>query len=166
MPLAYLGGRITLPGTVYRPLVGALLLSAAWRLVVLSTRRKWPETSKGAPLLVALLWGAVIGLLSGLTGVGGGIFLSPLLLLMEWAGTRETAGVSAPFILANSMAGLAGNIAVVHKLSHMIVWLIPAAILGGILGSELGSRHLNPTALRRLLAMALVVAAFKMIWQQ
>ena len=91
------------------------------------------------------------------------ILAPPLLLLMGWAETRESAGVSAAFILANSAAGLAGNIAVVHKLPHMIVWLIPVAILGGILGSELGSRRLNPTALRRLLAVALVIAAVKMI---
>ncbi len=163
VPMAYLGGRITLPGNLYRPLVGAVLLYAAYRLVSLTLRKGEPEKSKGAPLIPAMLWGAVIGLLSGLTGVGGGIFLSPLLLLMGWAETRESAGVSAAFILANSMAGLAGNIAVVHKLPHMIVWLIPAAILGGVVGSELGSRRLNPIALRRLLAVALVIAAFKMI---
>ena len=164
IPFAYLGGRITLPGNLYRPLVGAVLLYAAYRLVVLSMGREEPEQTKGVPLLPALMWGAVIGLVSGLTGVGGGIFLSPLLLLMGWAETRESAGVSAAFILANSIAGLAGNISVVHKIPHLIVWLIPAAILGGILGSELGSRRLNPIALRRLLALALVVASIKMIW--
>lgn len=163
VPFAFLGGRITLPNTIYRPIVGVVLLYAAYRLVRLTTRRNEPEPNKGAPLIPAMLWGSIIGLLSGLTGVGGGIFLSPLLLLMGWAETRESAGVSAAFILANSIAGLAGNIATVHKLPHMIVWLIPAAIVGGIVGSELGSRRLNPTALRRLLAVALVIAAVKMI---
>ena len=163
VPFAFLGGRITLPGSLYRPLVGAVLLYAAYRLLVLTMRRGEPEKSKGAPLIPAMLWGAVIGLLSGLTGVGGGIFLSPLLLLMGWAETRESAGVSAAFILANSIAGLAGNITVVHSLPHMIVWLIPAAIGGGIVGSELGTRRLNPTVMRRLLAIALVIAAVKMI---
>ena len=164
VPFAFIGGRITLPGTIYRPLIGVVLIYAAYRLIVLSKGQPEPDTSKGAPVLPAMLWGVVIGLLSGLTGVGGGIFLSPLLLLMGWAGTRQTAGVSEAFILANSLAGLAGNVAVVHKLPQMILWLIPAAILGGIIGSGLGSRRLNPVTLRRLLGMVLVVAAVKMIW--
>ena len=163
VPFAFIGGRITLPGAVYRPLVGVVLLYAAYKLVALTLRKGGPEGGKKVPLIPAMLWGAVIGLLSGLTGVGGGIFLSPLLLLMGWAETRESAGVSAAFILANSIAGLSGNLAVIHRLPHMIVWLIPAAILGGIVGSELGSRRLNPVALRRLLAVALVIAAVKMI---
>lgn len=165
VPFAYLGGRITLPGNIYRPLVGMVLLFAAYRLIVLKVRRDDSEPSKGAPLLPAMMWGAVIGLLSGLTGVGGGIFLSPLLLLMRWAETRESVGISAAFILANSVAGLAGNVSVLHKLPHLIAWLIPAAIAGGLIGAELGSRRLNPVALRRLLAVALVVAAVKMIWR-
>lgn len=163
VPFAFVGGRITLPGTIYRPLVGTVLIYAAYRLVALSRRKGELEASKGAPLFPAMLWGAVIGLLSGLTGVGGGIFLSPLLLLMGWAETRQSAGVSAAFILANSTAGLAGNVAVVHNLPPMLWWLIPAAILGGIVGSELGSRRLDPTVLRRLLAVALVIASVKMI---
>lgn len=166
VPFAYLGGRITLPGSIYRPMVGVVLLYAAYRLIVLSRGNAETEHSTGAPLIPALLWGALIGLLSGLTGVGGGIFLSPLLLLMGWAKTRDSAGVSAAFILANSIAGLAGNLSVVHKLPHMILWLIPAAILGGVVGSELGSRRLNPMILRRLLAVALVIAAVKMISPQ
>jgi hypothetical protein len=126
-------------------------------------RRVEGESIKGVPLLAAMAWGSVIGLLSGLTGVGGGIFLSPLLLLMGWAETRESAGVSAAFILANSVAGLAGNIAVVHTIPKLILWLIPAAILGGYLGSEFGSKRLPPVALRRLLALALIIAAVKML---
>ncbi len=164
VPFAYVGGRIDLPGSVYRPLVGLVLVYAAFRLVVLGTRRGAQESTHGAPLLAAMAWGAIIGLISGLTGVGGGIFLSPLLLLMGWASTRESAGVSAAFILANSVAGLAGNVSVIHKLPHVVVWLIPAAIAGGLLGSELGTRRLDPVALRRLLAVVLVVAAIKMIW--
>jgi uncharacterized protein len=163
VPFAYLGGRINLPGHIYRPLVGIVLLYAAYRLLRLSMRRIEGENIKGVPLLAAMAWGSVIGLLSGLTGVGGGIFLSPLLLLMGWAETRESAGVSAAFILANSIAGLAGNIAVVHTIPKLILWLIPAAILGGYLGSEFGSKRLPPVALRRLLALALIIAAVKML---
>ncbi len=163
VPFAFIGGRITLPGTIYRPMVGLVLLYAAYRLVALARAADEQPANTRVPLLPAMAWGALIGLISGLTGVGGGIFLSPLLLLMGWAGTRQSAAVSAAFILANSIAGLAGNVAVFHTLPHMIFWLIPAAILGGLLGSELGSRRLNPTTLRRLLAVALVVAAIKML---
>ncbi len=163
VPFAYLGGRMSLPGHIYRPMVGAVLLFAAYRLVWMTIRRSKPEAIKSPPLPAALAWGAVIGLLSGLTGVGGGIFLSPVLLLMGWAETRESAGVSAAFILANSIAGLAGSMAVVHVLPTLVWWLVPAAALGGWIGSEFGSRRLNPITLRRLLALALTIAAVKMI---
>ena len=103
--MAFVGGAVTLPGHWYRTLVGLVLWAAAVRL--------WFNLTLGPrhapPRLVAVLCGALIGLLAGLTGTGGGIFLSPLLLLMGWAETRETGGVSAAFILANSAAGLAGN---------------------------------------------------------
>lgn len=165
IPFAYLGGRVTLPGNIYRPLVGVVLLFAAYRLVALKIQLHESGSSGRPPLLPAMLWGAGIGLLSGLTGVGGGIFLSPLLLLAGWARTRESAGVSAAFILVNSVAGLAGNPSALHMLPHLLLWLIPAAIAGGFIGAELGSKRLNPVALRRLLATALVIAAVKMIWR-
>jgi uncharacterized protein len=82
---------------------------------------------------------------------------------MGWAEARESAGVSAAFILANSVAGLAGNLAVIHNIPKLIWWLIPAAIIGGFLGSEFGSKRLHPVSLRRLLAIALTIAAVKML---
>jgi uncharacterized membrane protein YfcA len=107
--------------------------------------------------------GAAIGLLSGLTGVGGGIFLSPLLLLLGWAEVRQTAGGSAAFILVNSAAGLLGHWESVKSLPGQILWWAPAALLGGILGTELGSRRLTPLTMRRMLAAVLVVAGLKML---
>lgn len=168
VPFAFLGGHITLPSHLYRPLVGAVLLFAAARLLFLTFRaakdqQEAPPTP--IPLLAALAAGALIGLLSGLTGVGGGIFLSPLLLLMGWASTREAAAVSVAFILANSIAGLAGNLTVLHALpTRLILLLIPAAALGGFLGAEFGSRRLRPLLIRRLLALALTIAGAKMLW--
>lgn len=162
IPAAFIGGRISLPGSVYRPVVGIVLLYAAYRLVHSTIRRRTEPTTR-VPLLAGLLWGAGIGLLSGLTGVGGGIFLSPLLLLAGWAETRQSAGVSAAFILANSIAGLAGNVSAVHQVPSLVLWLIPAAALGGFIGSYFGSQRFNPATLRVLLAVALVVAAIKMI---
>lgn len=162
IPAAFLGGRIDLPSHFYRPLVGCVLLYAAYRLISLSRRREI-ESVKRAPLLVAMGWGALIGLLSGLTGVGGGIFLSPLLLLAGWATMKQSAAVSAAFILVNSTAGLVGSLSAVHHVPTLVFWLIPAAALGGFVGSYLGSVRLNPTTLRYLLAAALVVAAVKML---
>jgi uncharacterized protein len=162
IPAAFVGGRILLPSNLYRPLVGFVLLYAAYRLVRISSVRR-VETTKAVPLIAAILWGAAIGLLSGLTGVGGGIFLSPLLLLCGWASVRQSAGVSAAFILVNSMAGLAGNLSSIHHVPSLVLWLIPAAALGGFVGSYFGSQRLSPSTLRIMLAAALVIAAIKMI---
>ncbi len=108
--------------------------------------------------------GAGIGLLSGLTGTGGGIFLSPLLLTMGWAETRQTGGVSAAFILVNSAAGLAGNPAsLAHLPSQFPLWA-GAAVIGGLLGSELGSRRIGTPAFRTLLGVVLVIAGAKLIF--
>lgn len=162
VPMAFLGGMMKLPISTYKIILGAVLLFAAWRLVVK------PKANAGAlnPVSVprALIFGAGLGLLSGLTGVGGGIFLSPLLLFLGWADVRKTAGVSVAFILVNSAAGLLGHLASVKNVPPEIVWWAPAALLGGIIGAELGSRRLAPLTMRRLLAVVLIVAGVKMLF--
>jgi uncharacterized membrane protein YfcA len=143
-------------------MLGIVLLFAAWRLLRPSRARA--ETSDSTPPIAAALpAGAVIGLLSGLTGVGGGIFLSPLLLMTGWSDVRTTAAVSAAFILSNSIAGLLGHVSSVTMLPTGVAWLALAALVGGTVGSSLGSRRLPPTMLRRLLAVVLVVAAIKLL---
>src|SRR2546423_2646352 len=114
VPLAFVGGALTLPNTVYERIVGLVLVFAAYRLWI-SLRTKAPAEVKPVPVPLAVALGAGIGLLSGLTGVGGGIFLSPLVLLAGWAETRQMSGVAAAFILVNSIAGLAGHLAGVQK---------------------------------------------------
>lgn len=163
IPFSFLGGAIHLPNHYYRTAVGAVLLFAAMRLLFSAIKREQPET-KRAPIFAALIAGAAIGLLSGLTGTGGGIFLSPLLLLAHWADVRQCAGVSAAFVLTNSIAGLAGNLANVHHVPEQISYLAVAAVVGGLIGSELGSRRLAPVVLRYLLAAVLIVASGKMIF--
>jgi len=139
VPLAFVGGAITLPGTVYRVLVGAVLLFAAYRMFWFTDR----ERSTAPPhLLAALAWGAVLGFISGLTGLGGGIFLSPLLLFMGWANFQETAGASSAFILLNSIAGLLGHVSSVQALSPATLVLALAAVVGALIGSEIGVRRL------------------------
>ena len=163
IPFSFLGGAIHLPSYYYRVVVGGVLLFAAVRLLFSAIRKEQPEI-KRAPMVAALLVGAAIGLLSGLTGTGGGIFLSPLLLLARWADVRQCAGVSAAFVLTNSIAGLAGNLTSINQLPHQISYLAIAAVCGGIIGSELGSRRLAPVALRYLLAAVLIIASGKMIF--
>lgn len=164
IPLAFLGGAITLPTSVYKQIVGATLLYAAIRLFFFTQAKADATATRSVPMALAILVGAVVGFLSGLTGVGGGIFLSPLLLLMGWADTRRTAGVSAAFILVNSIAGLLGNFSGVQALPHALPYFALAAVAGGLVGSEFGSRRLASVTIRRLLAVVLVVAGVKMIF--
>lgn len=164
IPMAFIGGALALPGYVYRPLVGLVLLVAAWRLFVTAASASATDDRPVAmPLLPALLVGAAIGLLAGLTGTGGGIFLTPLVLLAGWAGARGAAGLSAAFILANSTAGLLGNVASVQSLpSSLPLWLAVVAV-GGVLGAEMGARRLATPTLRRALALVLLIAGLKLI---
>lgn len=161
VPLAFAGGAVTLPSPVYKQVVGAVLLYAAWRLLSHAVRPA--AATHPPPVPAALGVGAAIGLLSGLVGVGGGIFLSPLLLFMGWAGMRETAGVSALFILANSLAGLAGHLAGLSLLPAETPVLAASACAGGVIGSTFGARRLSTPALRLLLGVVLVVAGGKML---
>jgi hypothetical protein len=161
VPLAFAGGAVTLPSPVYKQVVGAVLLYAAWRLLSHGVRPG--AATHPPPVSAALGVGAAIGLLSGLVGVGGGIFLSPLLLFMGWAGMRETAGVSALFILVNSVAGLAGHLASLSLLPRETPVLAASAFAGGLIGATLGARRLSMPALRRLLGVVLVVAGVKML---
>jgi uncharacterized membrane protein YfcA len=160
IPFAFMGGAISLPGQLYKQIVGLVLLFAAYHF--LSNKQMAIEkASRPIPVLSAILAGAGIGLLSGLVGVGGGIFLTPLILFMGWAGTKQTAGVSAMFILVNSIAGIAGHLASVKFLPDDIFILGFAAVLGGTIGSYMGSRRFANATLYQLLAVVLAIAAVK-----
>lgn len=160
VPMAFIGGMIHLPTNVYKIVLGAVLIVAAVRLAIYL---KNDDKVKDPPIVACLLIGAVIGLLSGMVGVGGGIFLTPILLLMRWAETRVAAGVSVLFILVNSAAGLAGNYAQVANLpSNVWVW-VAAAVAGGLVGSTLGSRKFDSITLRRVLALVLLFAGMKLV---
>jgi len=161
VPLAFVGGHLSLPAQAFKVLLGGVLLVAAARFVVGS--RDDPASSE-PPLVPALASGALIGLLSGLTGTGGGIFLTPLLLHRRWAQAKRAAAVSALFILLNSVAGLAGNLASTRQLPAEILPLLAAAAAGGFIGSYLGSRHWGPAWIKRFLAAVLVIAGLKLIF--
>jgi uncharacterized protein len=163
IPFAFLGGALSLPASVYKQVLGIVLLFAAYRLFQ-AMKQTAKTDSKPVPSWLALLLGAAIGFLVGLTGIGGGIFLSPLLLFMGWAAMRQTAGVSAAFILVNSIAGFAGNYASVQLLPSALPFWAAAAIVGGFIGSRFGSYKANPDLIRRLLSVVLVIAGLKMIF--
>jgi uncharacterized membrane protein YfcA len=165
VPLAFLGGAITLPGHWYKILVGVVLIYAAWQLWRSARAGEEMREVREPPLALAMAVGALLGFLSGLTGVGGGIFLSPLLLLTGWAGTKQTSAVAAPFILVNSIAGLAGGFTVQAASLPAQIWVLAVAVLiGGWLGAEYGSRRFTNPFIRRLLAVVLAVAGAKMLF--
>ena len=161
IPAAFIGGAIVLPARWYKILVGIVLLYAAvwmFRSSLRATQRE-PQTP---PLWAAIVSGLLIGFLSGLTGVGGGIFLSPLLLYMGWAETRATSAVAAAFILVNSIAGLLGHLSSVSQLPPNIpIWAI-AVVIGGWIGATYGSRRAPTAVLRQLLSLVLIVAGLKL----
>jgi uncharacterized membrane protein YfcA len=160
VPAAFAGGALQLPAGLYRKLLGVVLLLAAWRLL---RRDREPEAPRPPRAATLLAWGALIGLVAGLTGVGGGIFLSPLLVLRRWSTVREAAGAAAPFILVNSLGGIAGLVAAGGAIPAPAPLWAAAAAVGGSLGAWYGSRRSTPLALLRLLAVVLVVAALKML---
>ena len=164
IPAAYLGGAIVLPGTAYKVLVGLVLLYAGWQLWWSARAGEELRPARRIPVALAMAIGAVLGVLSGLTGVGGGIFLSPILLLFGWAGTKQTSAVAAPFILVNSMAALAaGFVRNPVPPPDYAWWLMVAVLLGGWAGAEYGSRRFANPLIRQVLAVVLAIAGGKMV---
>jgi uncharacterized protein len=161
-PAAYAGGYITLPTHAFKVLLGLALLSSAAHFALSSSKQ--PVASSEPPLWVALAAGAVIGLLSGLTGTGGGIFLTPLLLFSGWAAPKQAAAVSAPFVLLNSISGILGTWTATPSLPPFLAVLLLAAGVGGLVGSRMGSTRLPASAIKRFLAGVLVIAGGKLLF--
>jgi len=161
IPFAFLGGMIHLPTNIYKIVLGVVLMLAALRL---AWKLAPTDEIKQPKLLIAFAIGAVIGLLSGMVGVGGGIFLTPVLLLANWSETKTAAGVSAAFILVNSISGLLGNYAQVSVLPSNVWFWIAAAVAGGLVGSTLGAKKFDSLMLRRVLAVVLLFAGVKLIF--
>ena len=163
MPAAFIGGAIHLPAIYYKPLVGILLWLAAARLL-------WqPKAIADRPvhqpsLGITLPAGAVLGLLAGLTGTGGGIFLSPLIILLHWEEPRRTSGVVAAFIFLNSAAGLTGNAASIGQLPRELPIFLAAVGGGALLGTWLGVERLPRPWLLRTLGLVLTIAGAKLLF--
>jgi len=161
VPFAFIGGHMALPTDVFKILLGLVLIYSATRLLVKS---KQTIAVKEVPRIQAIAAGGGIGLLSGLTGTGGGIFLTPLLIFMGWADAKKAAAVSALFVLLNSISGFAGNIAATKSLPPYILSMLIAVALGGSLGAYVGSRRIQSPAIKKLLAIVLLIAGLKLIF--
>jgi uncharacterized membrane protein YfcA len=165
VPLAALGGSLKLSTGIYYVFAGiALALSSvvlAWRAWGRPPAEN-PADKAIVPILPAIAFGGVIGLLSGLAGTGGGIFLSPVVLLAGWAGPRHTGGITAPFILANSAIALAAGTATWASLPAELPWLALTVLAGAIAGTWLGLRRLSTRWLLALMSLVLAIASFKL----
>src|SRR5438270_7111892 len=161
VPAAYLGGYIQPSASILRILIGVVLLFSAARLIF---RRSDPTQTTSPSKPTAIGVGAGLGFLSGLTGTGGGIFLTPLLLFCRWAQIRQAAAVSALFILVNSIGGLVGYFAAVGSVPTLGLILAAPAIIGGTIGSYFGSRRFPAQTISILLAIILTIAGGKLIF--
>jgi uncharacterized protein len=161
IPCAFMGGYLNLPTKAFKVVVGCVLLFSAIRFLL----PKPQEVAAHSPAIgVAIPVGAGLGFLSGLTGTGGGIFLTPLLLWMNWANIKAAAGISTLFILVNSAAGLAGNYASTKFLPSFIWVLLLCAVVGGSIGSYCGSSRFDHLFIKRLLSIVLLIAGMKLIF--
>jgi uncharacterized protein len=163
IPMAFLGGTMTLTDAIYKKILAVCILISIVRMLYQFKDNN--QTNKQIPVWAGLVFGGAIGLLSGMIGIGGGIILSPLMLLMRWSNLKETAAVSALFIFVNSISGLLGQYqkAGIH-FSENLQYAVVVTIIGGLLGSYLGSKKFNTKTLQYLLALGLVIASMKLIF--
>lgn len=161
VPAAFIGGWLQSPEPVFKLILAAALVVGAWRLLVAPSESAEPFRHAAWPALLGI--GGVIGFLSGLVGIGGGIFLTPVLVIFRWAPAKVAAAVSAAFIAANSCSGLGGFIVDGGQIPTMAWTLLPCVLVGGWLGSRWGSGRAPVPALRHALAAVLVVAAAKFV---
>lgn len=161
IPASFIGALITVDAHIYKNILGILLILPILRLFGLIGKDSLKEKDVNAG--VALLIGAIIGLLSGMIGIGGGIILSPIILLFHWGNMKQTAGVSALFIFVNSISGLIGVISKGQNIDPMVYIWVLIALTGGLLGAYYGRKKFSNTILKRLLAVTLVIASIKLL---
>ncbi|MDK3157504.1 sulfite exporter TauE/SafE family protein [Kamptonema cortianum] len=163
VPMAFLGGYLHVADTLLRILIGCVLLYSSFYFLF---HPQEPSQIHAPSKPVSCGAGGVLGLLSGMTGTGGGIFLTPLLLLMKWSGTKTAAGISALFILVNSSAGLAGHWLKSPGIPGLVWPMIACVLIGGWTGSFLGSNRFSAPMIKRLLSIVLFVAGLKLIFSR
>lgn len=161
VPAAFVGGMLVVDAEIYKKVLAFLLLFSVIRLLGFKTQETKSEAHP--QLWIALTIGALIGFLSGMIGIGGGIILSPLILLLHWADMKKTAAVSALFIFVNSLAGLAGLFTKGVQLESQMIWMLLIAFAGGALGSYFGAGHFENRKLKWILALVLLIASVKLM---
>ena len=162
VPMAFVGGLVMVDASVYKKMLGLLLLIPVARFLF------FPNTPvneiKTHNAFLSLLIGAVIGLLSGLIGIGGGIILSPILLFLKWTDQKQTAAISALFIFVNSLSGLAGQMTKGIQFNENMVWYVAIAFTGGLLGAYFGALRFKQDILKNVLALVLLLAVYKLLF--
>ncbi len=162
IPLSFFGGTISIDSVVYKKILGVLLLIPIIRFFFFKNAD--PKDLKPATIWLSLLIGGIIGLLSGMIGIGGGIILSPVLLLLKWTDQKQTAAISALFIFVNSVAGLGGQLTQGVEFSSDMFIYVGIAFAGGLCGAYLGSFKFPQTAIKNVLACVLALAAYKLLF--
>jgi uncharacterized membrane protein YfcA len=160
IPLAFIGASLEIPPELYRKILGVCLLVATMRILIRPGKLNFER--RNLPIVVALITGAVVGFFSGMIGIGGGIILSPLLLLTRWADMKETAAVSAAFIFLNSLSGLTGHILAGMEISPQIYTWVFVAFAGGLAGSFTGSFKFSEGILKYVITIVLLIASVKL----
>jgi uncharacterized membrane protein YfcA len=163
VPMAFIGGMVSVQDHIYKTILGIFLLIPITRFLFFKNTD--PKNMRLHNPYLSLLIGAVIGFLSGMIGIGGGIILSPILLLLKWTNQKQTAAISALFIFVNSLAGLAGQFTKGIQFSSEMISYVVVAFTGGFCGSWLGSLKFPQTVLKNLLACVLLIAVWKLLWQ-
>ncbi len=169
IPASFLGSKILLDPSIYKLILGFLLIISALRLFEFASLQRLFHSSysqtiqSNTHVFLPLFIGMPIGLISGMIGIGGGIILSPILLLLRWHDAKETAALSSGFIVVNSIAGLLGNPSIPKTMDNTLIWILIASVVGGILGSLKGAKDFSNSTIKRVLAVVLIVAAVKLI---
>ena len=159
IPAAFVGGYIDVPSEIYKPIVGVLLILSGLRFIFLAAVRD--REIKPVNYLLAILMGASIGFLAGITGTGGGIFLSPLIIWLGWNHVKQASGTVAAFIFVNSVAGLLGNYRSTSELPDTLPLFLGAVIIGALIGTRLGISRFSTVGVKRALGLVLIIAGLK-----
>lgn len=162
IPMAFIGGMITVEEHLYKRVLGVLLLFPIIRFFFFKNVED--NMLKPSNLTIAIATGALVGLLSGMIGIGGGIILSPILLLLQWTNQKQTAAISAAFIFVNSIAGLGGMLTQGISFNSNMVVYIAVAFTGGLLGAYFGAKKFNQNVLKYVLATVLLLASYKLLF--
>jgi uncharacterized membrane protein YfcA len=159
IPAAFIGGYINVPSEIYKPVVGVLLIVSGLRFILLAATRDRELKAVNYPLAIAM--GIAIGFLSGITGTGGGIFLSPLIIWLGWNHVKQASGTVAAFIFVNSVAGLLGNYRSTSELPDTLPLFLGAVIIGALIGTRLGISRFTSVGVKRALGLVLIIAGLK-----